>query len=285
MNLHDNDLGITFSMVVMYPTKSPAKSVSLGPYNMNLSLDAAIVQGRFPLSIISHGSGGSHLVYRTLAHYLASNGFIVGMLEHPFNNRNNNSWGNTIENLVNRPRHLQIAIDWFFDNAKFASHILSQAVSVIGHSMGGYTALVLAGGKPTVYSTEPADGHCQEINTTLDLRITSLVLLAPATIWFRYIGALTKVKLPVLLLAAEKDEYTPYFHSQIVVDGVPDKTKVQHRIIKNAGHFSFLSPFPTAMNCITFAPSQDPPGFDRIEFHHELHAEVLKFLLAQIENP
>ena len=70
--------------------------------------------------LISHGSGGSHLVYRTLAHHLARNGFIVGMPEHPFNNRNNNTLEGTVENLINRPRHIRTAIDWFFDSWKFA---------------------------------------------------------------------------------------------------------------------------------------------------------------------
>jgi hypothetical protein len=27
-----------------------------------------------------------------------------------------------------------------------------------------------------------------------------------------------------------------------------------------------------------FAPSQDPPGFNRVQFHQEMNAEILQFL-------
>lgn len=278
--LTDPELGITFPMIIMYPTNTPEQESKLGPYDINLAMDAMIKEGVFPLTIISHGCGGSPLVYRTLAYHLASQGFIVGLLEHPFNNRNNNRWANTINNLVHRPKHLKIAIDWFFNNHQFVTRVNSEAVSVIGNSMGGYTALAIAGAKPTSFSRELPDGQEQAINITTDSRVKALVLLAPATVWFRYPKALNEVKIPILMLSAEKDDYTPLFHAQIVLSGVPDKTKIQHKIIKNAGHFAFLSPFPESMAGPQFLPSQDPPGFDRAGFQQELHVEIAKFLLA-----
>lgn len=284
IELTDNDMGITFPMLVMYPTNTPEKCEKLGPYDINLSMNAAIKEGIFPLGMISHGAGGSHLVYRVLAHYLASNGFMVGIPEHPFNNRNNNSWENTLENLLNRPKHLKMAIDWFFNHEPFSKHLKPNAVSVIGHSMGGYTALALAGGKPTSFGREAPDGHEQAIHVMPDSRIKAVILLAPATVWFRFPGALSAVKIPILMLSAEKDEYTPLFHAKIVLEGVTDNTKIQHSVIKNAGHFSFLSPFPEAMTRATFPPSQDPSGFDRAEFQQELNVKILKFLLDNLEQ-
>ncbi|KUO74322.1 MAG: hypothetical protein APF81_02830 [Desulfosporosinus sp. BRH_c37] len=61
--------------------------------------------------MISHGNGGSHLLYRTISTHLANNGFIVAMVEHYGNNRNNNELENTEENLILRPKHLSLTID------------------------------------------------------------------------------------------------------------------------------------------------------------------------------
>ena len=281
VELVDEHKGITFPMAVMYPTCVPGRAEKLGPYSMNVSINSAPKEGVFPLILISHGSGGGHLLYRTLAHHLASNGFIVGLPEHPFNNRNNNSLEGTVENLTNRPRHLSIAINWFFRSSEFKGFLKPDSVSIIGHSMGGYTALVVAGGVPTSFPHESPSKQPEQISVAPDPRVKALVLLAPATVWFMAKGALSEVNLPILMLTAEKDKFTPDFHGQIIFEGVPDNSKIQHRIIENAGHFSFLSPFPESMIKKEFLPSQDPSGFNRESFHHELNAEVLEFLLHE----
>lgn len=102
--------------------------------------------------------------------------------------------------------------------------------------------------------------------------------MAPAAVWYREEGALSEIDVPILLLAAEKDKYAPYFHSQIILDGLPDHADIEHRVVDNAGHFSFLSPFPAKMSGPAFIPAHDPPGFDRAHFHKTLNAEVLDFL-------
>jgi hypothetical protein len=114
VDLVDEHRDVTFPMAVMYPALTPGKSEELGRYVMDIAKDADPKEGIYPLVIISHGSGGSHLAYWTLAHHLARNGFIVGMPEHPGNNRNDNSLMNTVDNLVNRPWHVIVAINWFF---------------------------------------------------------------------------------------------------------------------------------------------------------------------------
>jgi len=102
----DPALKLTFPLLLLYPTSTPGRAERLGPYELVVACEAPVAAGRFGVVLISHGSGGSPLVYRTLAHYLASQGFIVGLPEHPFNNRHNNAWAGTIQNLEGRPRHL-----------------------------------------------------------------------------------------------------------------------------------------------------------------------------------
>ncbi len=279
VGVEDAARGVTFPMTVMYPTETPERPDRVGPYPCALARDAAPAEGTYPLAIVSHGTGGSPFVYRTLAAHLARSGFVVGLPEHPGNNRNDNSLEGTVRNLTDRPRHLSLAIDWFREDERLRRHVRPDAASIIGHSLGGYTALAAAGGVPTSFARESPDGTERVIEARPDPRIRALALLAPATVWFRAEGALRAVDVPILMLDAEKDPYTPPFHAQIVLGGVADPAKVRYRTVENAGHYSFLSPFPEAMIAPSFLPSQDPPGFDRERFHTELNAEVAEFLL------
>ncbi len=280
LGIADAALGLTLPLLVLYPGSTPGRPEPIGPYTLDVALDAPIRPGPFPLVLVSHGTGGSPLTHRLLAHFLARHGFVVGLLRHHANHRDDNSWHNTPDNLVARPRHLTLAIDGLL--AEFGAALRPDWVALVGHSLGGYTALALAGGLPGSLPHEHADGTPQRIPVTPDARVRALVLLAPATGWYRAAAALREVRVPILLLVGGKDEWTPDFHAQIVLNGVPDRRQVQHRIIENAGHYSFFSPFPTARTGPAFPPSQDPPGFDRARFQGELQAEILAFLVRQL---
>ncbi len=129
---------------------------------------------------------------------------------------------------------------------------------------------------------EALDGIPKQINVAHDRKIRSLVLLAPGTIWFKEKGALDGVDIPILMITAEKDQFILPIHAQIVLDGVADRSKVEHRVVDNAGHFSFLSPFPEFMITPEFFPAIDPVGFDREKFHKELNLEILSFLMKNL---
>lgn len=93
-------------------------------------------------------------------------------------------------------------------------------------------------------------------------------------------NALAEITIPILLLTAEHDEFTPKeWSSDIVLEGIQDRSTIQFKTISNAGHFSFLSPFPKAMCRPGFLPSTDPEGFNRVEFHEHLCAEIFNFLV------
>jgi predicted dienelactone hydrolase len=267
--IKDNEKGISFPVLVHYPTTELSRPVSFGPYTMNVSPDAKIIDGKFPLIVISHGNGGSHLLYSTISTHLAKNGYIVAMLEHYGNNRNNNILENTTENLETRPRHVSLTIDFLLSDNWFNENIIQNKIAVIGHSMGGYTALTLAGGVPRT-----KEGVVVEVAP--DLRIKAIVLLAPGTGWF--MNSLEKVTVPILMFTAEHDPITPKWNGEIVLNFVPDKSKVIFHEVENAGHFSFLSPFPSTMKSPNFLPSTDPIGFDREKFHTQLPTEILDFL-------
>ncbi len=70
----------------------------------------------------------------------------------------------------------------------------------------------------------------------------------------------------------------------IATTGVADPTRVEYRVIGNAGHYAFLSPFPAEMADTAFLPSQDPAGFGRGRFHLELNARIEVFLRRMLES-
>ncbi len=275
VNVTDEAKGISFPVFVMYPTTTPSKVVRLGPFQIQSTPEASIEDGKFQLVVISHGGGGNNLAYLTIAQYFVKHGFIVAMPEHYKNNRNNNDLEGTNENLEYRPRHISLVIDTIYSDSQLRDHVQQNIVAIVGHSMGGYTALALAGGEPWSQDRE-------KIFVTPDSRIKAVVLLAPATAFFTPKGSLDNVTVPILLLAAEKDQITPKEHSELVLNQVLDKTMVHFEIIENAGHFSFLSPFPKSMRSPKFLPSTDPKGFDRESFHSSLNKKILTFLRGAI---
>ncbi|OPJ59600.1 alpha/beta hydrolase family protein [Clostridium chromiireducens] len=269
IQIRDESKDINFNVLVQYPTNEPSMPTAFGSYTMDVCINAKLLEGEFPLVIISHGNGGSHIFYRTISTHLAKNGYIVAMVEHYGNNRNNNEFENTEENLILRPKHISLTIDKLLSDSFFSNHIIKDKIAVIGHSMGGYTALALAGGIPRT-----REGKI--IKTTPDQRVKAVVLLAPGAGWF--LNGLDNVTIPILMLTAEHDPITPAWNAETVLKSIPDKSLVTFRQIENAGHFSFLSPFPESMKSAKFLPSTDPEGFDREEFHAQLPKEILAYL-------
>lgn len=273
LQVHDEENHLSFNLLLQYPCYQASSPIKFGPYTMDVSPDAPICEGQFPLVFISHGNGGSHLIYRSISTYLAKRGFIVAMIEHYGNNRNNNELEYTISNLQFRPRHVSLSIDYLLSQTPFSDHINQNKIAIIGHSMGGYTALALAGGIP-----HTVEGIKVEVNK--DDRIKALVLLAPAAGWFKH--SLNDITTPILLYTAEHDIFTPTWNADIIKDGIHYTSLVKHHEIKNAGHYSFITPFPEAMKNPNFAPSTDPEGFDREAFHQILPKEIFAFLTEKL---
>ena len=266
-----------FPVFALYPSYAPEKPHRLGPYTLDVAVDGAMEPGRFPVVVISHGSGGAPLTHRLLAAHLAREGFIVLLPEHPGNNRNDNSLANTATILEQRPRDLRAVLDWSASADGFAGAADATRVGVLGHSLGGYTALALVGGRPRAFAHETPERTARAIHVEPDDRVAAVVLLAPATPWFMAGGALHDVQVPVLMLTAEHDPHTPAEHATILLEGLPPEAWVEHRVVANAGHFSFLAPFPPEMATPGFPPAQDPPGFDRTAFHETLYRDVSEF--------
>jgi len=263
--------GASAPCVVQYPTLAAPVQTSIGPYVFDAAPDAPIAPGQFPVCVVSHGGGGSHLLYRSIAGHLAAHGYIVVSPEHAGDNRNDRSLSNTDAAAIGRPGQTSRALDAVLADTFFESAADADRIAMLGHSMGGYTALALVGGHPWSRSGEA-------LPVVADARIRAAVLLAPATDWFMAPGALDDVHVPLLALAGERDPITPAESIRKVLSQLPASTPLEFSVVAGAGHFSFLTPFPEAMQRPNFPPSQDPPGFDREQFHRELPETIRAFL-------
>ena len=271
LTLHDPIQQAAMPVLVFYPTHEPPSGATLGPYEFEVSPEAPPASGEFPVAVISHGSGGTHILYRTIAMHLAQHGYVVAVPEHPGNNRLDNSLYGTEDNLMNRPRHIRLVLDAIAADAALGAVACIEQAAVIGHSMGGYTALAVTGGKPWSKEGQP-------VEVENDARVQAIVLLAPATAWYQPAGSLQDVAVPILMITGELDDITPQWHADLMLERIPDRSRVEHRVVEKAGHYSFLSPFPPKLVAGGFAPTQDPEGFDRVAFHAELPEEIRQFL-------
>ena len=269
----------SFPMLVFYPTAEGEKPEALGPFPTSVAKGAAPLPGPHPLVLISHGTGGTPVSHRELARHLASQGFVVGVPEHPHDNRNDPRGAERVELLSTRPHDLARAADWLFATEPFASVVRPGAFSVIGHSLGAYTGLALAGGVPTTLPHQHADRQARKLALERDARVNALVLLAPATPWFRVRGSLEAVTAPILMIASYADTAAPYFYmGQVVLDGLRPGHPIEYRLVESAHHYGFLSPWPEALKGPAIPPSIDPPGFDRRAFLDQLYLDITAFL-------
>lgn len=180
-------------------------------------------------------------------------------------------------------------------DGELGSHVERERIGAVGHSNGGYTALAVAGARP---SPGADAAHCREhpddvrfcgqgdaapreanrevthIPELRDPRVRAIVLMAPNAARFTD-DALAKVTVPVPVYAAEKDGLTrvPY-HADRLVKAVPQAECV---VAKGAGHFSFVANFPTALKILAGEAARDPGDFDRDALHEVMNREIVRF--------
>ncbi len=217
---------------------------------------------------------------------------------HPENNYKDNSAQGTVRNYINRPLHIQSSLDALLSTPAFSASIDPTKIAVIGYSVGGYTAITIAGGvantaniielcKSNLRLNEPFCGLVKDnqlkpvkIQNQPDPRVKAIVLLAPLGMLFNSEDALVNVTIPTLLLRAEKDnELTEPYHSELIASHFKNQKLLTYQTIENAGHYSFITPFPDNMKNNLGVVAQDPVGFDRNAFHVSLGEEISSYLL------
>lgn len=167
-------------------------------------------EGPWPLIIFSHGFGGCAIQSSFLTSYLAENGYIVaapdhtdaacdkyggrlaqgaagtkGWPERPF--RNPEKWDDTTE--ADRKDDVLFTLSSLLDDRKYAPFIDQERMGLMGHSLGGYTVLGLAGAWPS----------------WKDIRFKAVLAFSPFITPYVSHQTLGKIAVPVMYQGGTKD--------------------------------------------------------------------------------
>jgi predicted dienelactone hydrolase len=251
--------------------------VPYGRFTVDAVIDGPVV-GRPPLVLLSHGTGSTPDVYRGLATDLARAGFAVAAVSHAGNRLGDDALSGAADVLAVRTKQAVAAIDRALTAL---GRDPAEPVGVVGQSLGGATALALAGGRARTMAWESPDEGERPIAVVRDPRVAAIVLLTPATPWFGAPGALDRVDVPTVVLSAEHDDHTPAWHGELVRRGVPH---ADHHVVAGAGHFFALTPFGERAVAAGLPPALDPPGFDRVAAQAAWHPRIAAWLHDHLDG-
>ncbi|QXI40289.1 alpha/beta hydrolase family protein [Pseudomonas xantholysinigenes] len=137
-------------MFVWYPsaTASPARLIADNAVFVGAAAvaDAPPAAGEHPLVVLSHGFGGNWNNQAWLASTLARQGYIVAAVNHPGTTSRDRS-PQAAAQLWQRPVDLSRAIDAVTAEPEKFGRVAPQRIAVVGHSLGGWTALEIAGAR------------------------------------------------------------------------------------------------------------------------------------------
>ena len=202
---------------------------------------------KWPLLIFSHGFGGCAKQSAFLTDYLAEKGYIVIAPDHadtrcdesafggrmlsgsrggsrdwpekPF--RNPESWTDKTES--DRKDDVLFALSSMLDDRQYAPYVDLDRMGLIGHSLGGYTMLGIAGAWPS----------------WKDKRFKAVLAMSPFVGPYRVRKSLKNIDIPVMYQGGTKD--TPITPELRRRGGSYDQTRAPKYFLefKGAGHFSF----------------------------------------------
>lgn len=238
----------------------------------------------FPLVIISHGLGSNRQSYTYLGNYLASGGFAVVAIEHE--GSNNEQLMALLEGRTNeivpdeefhrRPQEVSLTIDALTQMQAGAATLPIaldlNRIGVVGQSLGGYTALALAGASfdrrtltaecpPAVLTFNPslllqcqAAALAPPARPLHDDRVTSIFVMNPVgSVLFGPEGY-QRITIPVMMVSSAVDTVAPAFPEQIQPFtwlSTPERFLV---LMSRGTHFSVIGDEPTADQPIPIPP-------------------------------
>lgn len=225
--------------------------------------------GNAPLIVISHGLGSDRSTYAYLAQQLASYGFAVAVPEHPGSSSQQiqaliSGGANKVTaptEFIDRPLDIRYLLDELETlsqtDPRFAGRINLKQVGVMGQSLGGYTALALAGAE--INQNQLAQ-DCQKTDTlNLSLLLQCRALQLPqsiptfrddrvqAVIAINPIGSsllgktdLSKINIPVLIISSTADTVAPALLEQILPFTWLQTPNKYLMLLEGGTHFSTL---------------------------------------------
>ena len=289
---------------IWYPSNVQTAVHPVGLLSQDVALDGPVAGQELPLILISHGTRGSLSSHLDTANALARAGFVVVAITHIGDNAQDQSYvGNRVD-LIDRPRQVQVALDWVLSSWPGRMNLNPRRIGIFGFSLGGFTSLVLIGGTPELNrmaqlcDANPNAPECAFIKSAHgdqltssggtppwvhDARIKAAVIAAPAAGYLFGPGDLREVSVPMQMWRAENDTQAPdAWNGAIVRDNLKAHPDV-HRV-EGVDHFVFLAPCSEALAEAAPQICQDPPGFDRAAFHRAFNQSVVDFFTTKLRE-
>ena len=289
--------GGRIELQIWYPSTTEPYDFAIGPFTPHVAIDAPIAGAHLPLIVLSHGTGGADLNHFDTATALADAGFVVVALQHANDNYQDNSTAFSAQNFINRPKQVSAVLDFMLKDWAGHASIDPARIGLLGHSAGGTTGLLLAGGVldwrlATAFCREHTDDWaCTKAReagmrpdgpaptiTARDPRIRAIAVAAPALTHGFLPNGLKGITIPVQLWVGEKDD--------VVTDAAGPlghfATPPDYHLVKNAGHFAYLTPCSAWLKSIAPDICADPPGFDRAAFLLEFQKGVIGFFKSKL---
>lgn len=298
----------TIDVALWYPTTASPRRLDAGPFALQVATGAPLPEGRRPLVLISHGTGGSNLGHYPIAQALVQAGFIVASPMHPGDNYRDRSMIADTRYFHERPRQVSRVLDALLADPDWGPRIDPARIGAAGHSAGGYTVAALAGARPDVNRLQahcravgddpacafrdPSYGVMQPTATPLrlpdsvvaggeiaDPRIKAVVMMASLGAVV-VPGSLAATQARVRLIGAGQDEaLARRFHHDALAAELPASAV---SIVEGAGHYSFIAPIEPAMRGALGPVAKDPPGFDRAAFQARLAPELAQWFAGAL---
>lgn len=229
------------------PVRQETVTLDDRPRNRKLVVEIYASENvRGPLAVMSHGFGADRFFLAYLARHLASHGITVATVEHPGSNQ---VWLQQVpitldpSNLMSgtefldRPRDISFVLDELAklnrQPGTLYDKLNTENAIAIGHSLGGYTVLALAGGELNLEALRdacqgrrlgraPADllqcsaAELEENRVSLgDRRIKAAIALNPMVGQLFGPNGLSEVDVPILLVAGTDDAWAPAVTHQL----------------------------------------------------------------------
>ena len=294
--------------VVWYPAAAAAREEQqwIGPPGAPLARAGKAAPGaapaaapkRFPLVVISHGTGGSALAMAWLGTQLAAHGFIAVAVNHPGNNALEPYTARGFTLWWLRARDLSAVIDGMLADPQFAPRIDPHRIGAAGFSLGGYTMIEIAGGRSStaLFDSCERDPHARScvappefpslIDRVLmllktdpayrtairgagssyrDPRVRAVFAIAPALGMVLVPDSLARISIPVEIVAGSADPIEPVaVNARYFAAHIPGSRLI---LFPGAGHYTFFA------SCTADGKKAQPQlcidraGIDRDQLH------------------